>query len=283
MSHSSSTSSSVDIPSAQEGIVLGAGDNNTTAILSGWRFTESPMPYTPASMRAMDSRSSFGSVLTPNSASGGTPSLSNMMGRSNSAKLDYVTFKPVGSSLSSSSSSSSVPLQYPYQRMAESESATTDGMHNKIIIEGPIAMNPLALRDSRALLAMDHDQSAEVPLSSLDTNNPATETDLSFVKEPILQRDGTLVRMDSLRSKKGLGLSCSTAPVGEPSLASKGVQQQGADHRDRSLESVQTDMRRTTESDAASRVSVPHPSVERVKKSSESWIVRDLDVKEGVE
>ncbi|KAG0359060.1 hypothetical protein BG005_001434 [Podila minutissima] len=272
MSHSSSVSSSVDTPSAQEGAVLGAGDNNTTAIMSGWRFSESPTPYTPASVRAMDSRSSFGSVLTPNSASGGTPSLSNMMGRNNSAKVDYVTFKPVGSSSSSPSSSlTSAPLQYPHQRMAESESATADGVRNKINIEGPIAMNPLALRDSQALLAMDHDQSAEISLFSQDANNPATETDPSFAKEPLLKRDG-------------LGLACLTAPMGESSLASKEIQRQDTDHRDQSPESVQADMRRNIDSDeAASRVSVPHPSLERVKKSSESWIVRDLDVKEGAE
>lgn len=209
--------------------------------------------------------------------------MSNMIGSSSSAKLDYVTFKPVGSSSSSSSSSSSARLQYPYQRTAASEAASADGMRNMVKIEGPIAMNPLALRDSQALLAMDHDQSAEVSLSCQGSKNPATVTDPSFVKEPLLKRDGALVRMTSLRSK-GLGLACSMAPVGEPTLASKGSQQQDANIRDQRSSNVQMDMRETIGSDqAAPRMSVPHPSLERVKKSSESWIVCDLDVKEGVE
>lgn len=144
-----------------------------------------------------------------------------------------------------------------------------------------MAINPLALRDSQALLAMDHDQSAyEASFSYQDTNNPDTEAGPSFVKEPLLERDGAHVRMTSLHSK-GLGLACS-APIGEQSLASKEIRQEASVDCDARLseqaDGVQMDLKGTMDSDASI-----HPSVARVEKSSESWIVRDLDVKEGVE
>lgn len=147
-----------------------------------------------------------------------------------------------------------------------------------------MAINPLALRDSQALLAMNHDQSAyETSFSYQDPNKPDTEeAGPSFVKEPLLKCDGALVRMTSLHSK-GLGLACLTAPMGELSLVSKEIQQEAsvdcdARFSDQSADGVQMDLKGTVDSDAST-----HPSVARVKKSSESWIVRDLDVKEGVE
>jgi len=164
----------------------------------------------------------------------------------------------------------------------ESESTSSDGSRIKNGIQEPMAINPLVLRDSQALLAMDHDKRAyEASLSCQNTNNRDTEAGPSFVKEPFLKGDGALVRMTTLRSK-GLGLACSTAAMSELSLASKEVQQEAnvdcdANLRDQSADGVQMDLKGTVASDAST-----HPSVARVKKSSESWIVRDLDVK-GVE
>ncbi|KAF9420703.1 hypothetical protein BGZ94_009051 [Podila epigama] len=113
----------------------GGGGGGNSTILADWHFSESPLPYTPPSARAMDSRSSFAStILTPLSATSGgdgtsSLSLSTMMTRSDSSKLDYLTFKPVRTQLPSLSqqTKTAAHLEKPLEPGCRSTVEENDG------------------------------------------------------------------------------------------------------------------------------------------------------------
>ncbi|KAF8975240.1 Signal-induced proliferation-associated 1-like protein 2 [Entomortierella lignicola] len=282
--------------------------NNQT----GWRFSESPLAYTPSSMRQQDSSNSFES----SSSAGGLAS--SFPGSS----TDYMNFKPSASSQEHVSPEPS----------AAAPTTTTDQN-----VPDHLTMEHLALRDSHSLMVInsdgDHFPSAKtfasIP-SSASANTTAADPEISntnsvpdlhnqealmedsmvsnVVKratsvESFLKRDGVLVRMASLRVK-GAGLQGSVTDSrrllpsrvdpqyrsnshSRPVLGEHGLPSKAMPHnleRDiatdlPSLEATDTDSRATMPESAQTQVGTRLRKISESQNSYCSLEVEQLDVK----
>ncbi|KAF9200249.1 Signal-induced proliferation-associated 1-like protein 2 [Haplosporangium sp. Z 27] len=282
--------------------------NNQT----GWRFSESPLAYTPSSMRQRDSSNSFES----SSSAGG---LASSFPGSNT---DYMNFKP---------SASSQEHVSPEPSTAASTTTTDQNVPDHLTMEH------LALRDSHSLMAIDSDRDhfpsaktfASIP-SSASANTTAADPEISntnsvpdlhnqealmedsmvnnVVKratsvESFLKRDGVLVRMASLRVK-GAGLQGSVTdsrrllpsrvdpqyrpnPHSRPVLGEHGPSSKAMSHN---LErDIATDLPSLEATDADSQATMPESAqtqvgtrLRKISESQNSYCsleVEQLDVK----
>ncbi|KAF9113212.1 Rap1 GTPase-activating protein 2 [Mortierella sp. AM989] len=253
----SSVASSADLTSSSEVTAI-LGDLKQSMDAGNqaeWKFSESPKTYTPTSIRPMDSMnsivaSSYASS-TPASASASEGLASSFPG----SKTDYMNFKPIASSqdvIPRLNNNGCMDIaSEPHVRPLTSASAhpfgpTTPSADQTTTMHLP--MKCLALRESRALMAIDSDLDnfpstttfASIP-SSASANTTAADIDISpaelaidlydesLMENPVankvvkraasvesfLRRDGVLARMASLHLK-GTGLQESIKELRRP-------------------------------------------------------------------
>ncbi|KAF9432606.1 Rap1 GTPase-activating protein 2 [Entomortierella beljakovae] len=194
-----------------------------------WRFSESPLAYTPSSIRQMDSMSSFGSASTPASVS----TSGNASSISVSRTTDYLNFKPItiprnvnngntenvpdfrpGSPAAGPNTARYTPIEYLSLRESHSLMAINNGP-NVFPSTSTFASIPSSISASTTVVV---DIDSPNPENTSDFYDEALMVDPVVNKvvkraasvESFLKRDGVLVRMASLQSK-GTGLQESIA------------------------------------------------------------------------